>query len=200
MSNVLERLKSLCDPEKPPILDQVWRVKRNGAPWLMATNGHAFLVLPSDESADPAPSSIEQVLRVVEQDHARLARPMAWAPIAKFMRTDVTMVCNDCNGEGKAHCSGCNNTGRCNDCNGVGRIPRPPERVRFLGAVLDRVLFTKYATGLDADSVRVSVDGELGPITLEREGEWLLCVMPTRHDKSDEKRGYKIRATFEASP
>ena len=180
-----ERLKTLCaDPDLSPHLGRVTQLTADGVRWLFATNGWAFLALlagPLDDEPEIHEHTAKAARKMIES--ARAAnQSMPWAPLKAFMRVDGPMevACQNCSGSMEVECPHCCNITECEDCDG-GKVPRKAEPVRLLSAHVNRVLFHRFADGLDARTVTYVYGGPKDEVVFadaDPERTWALGIMP----------------------
>ncbi len=180
-----ERLKALC-ADHSEHLDHVTQLTADGVRWLFATNGHAFLALlagPLDDEPELDEYTAKTARKMIERSRAA-KQSMPWAPLKEFMRVDGPMevACKECGGSMQVECPHCATITECENCDD-GKVGREAEPVRLFSAHVNRVLFHRFANGLDARIVTYVCGGPLDPLTFadaDPERTWVLGIMPMK--------------------
>lgn len=193
-------LEPLCR-EGSETCGYVQQLDAAGKRWLLATNGHALLALAAteDECADerPANPSVKQLAAEFIGQVLTATQTTPWGPLRQLMTCDGPLLvdCRVCKTSLEVECPTCGHITDCESCDD-GKVERKAEPVKLFSAHVNRVIFQRFATGLEAECVKYSHGGDLDPVSFADEGgSWVLTVMPMRCTESERKYGQFPEAT-----
>lgn len=178
-------LPSLCGgPERSPVVAQPHALEHDGRRYVVATNGHACVIIASGSDHPPLPDSVAAAahrwMSAPTDRVTSLAALRRWAG-----RQTHTAPCPVCRGAQDYRCPTCGARGTCLDCGGKGTVQvREYRPGTILGLRIDRRLLADYLQHVVGETVLVGVVQQDGPPSerpLVVAGEdWRVIVMPLR--------------------